>query len=338
MTTPLATVGILSIGEMGTGIAKLLIAHNFRVVTNLEGRSNDTKTRALSASIEIVKDDKTLVSASDYILSIVPPRDALDTASRISSAFNSQSQAKSTPLCYFDLNAISPRSAREIGELFAKKSPAIQFLDGGIIGGTPRLKDDKSPSTTVSSHPTTTTDWAKPSIPISGPLSQTPPSSFATFSTTLGLNHISDDIGIASGLKCSFASLTKGFTALVLQSFTTANNLGVLPLLISELEQRAPGLRKAANSVTGMPPKAYRWVREMEEIGITHAEEGGFVGAPSSSGNSGVFNEIAQVYRSVADDTVLGDEKTERRKRGLTIEDVATAMGEGLRAKRRKEE
>jgi hypothetical protein len=35
---PLATVGILSIGEMGMGIAKLLIAKNYRVVTNVEGR------------------------------------------------------------------------------------------------------------------------------------------------------------------------------------------------------------------------------------------------------------------------------------------------------------
>jgi hypothetical protein len=35
---PLATVGILSIGDMGVGIAKLLIAKNYRVVTNLEGR------------------------------------------------------------------------------------------------------------------------------------------------------------------------------------------------------------------------------------------------------------------------------------------------------------
>jgi hypothetical protein len=35
---PLATVGILSIGDMGMGIAKLLIAKNYRVVTNLEGR------------------------------------------------------------------------------------------------------------------------------------------------------------------------------------------------------------------------------------------------------------------------------------------------------------
>ena len=35
---PLATVGILSIGEMGMGIAKLLVAHNYRVVTNIAGR------------------------------------------------------------------------------------------------------------------------------------------------------------------------------------------------------------------------------------------------------------------------------------------------------------
>lgn len=37
----LATVGILSIGDMGVGIAKLLIAHNYRVVTNVEGRRWD---------------------------------------------------------------------------------------------------------------------------------------------------------------------------------------------------------------------------------------------------------------------------------------------------------
>lgn len=41
--SPLATVGILSIGEMGMGIAKLLIAHNYRVVTNIEGRRWDSR-------------------------------------------------------------------------------------------------------------------------------------------------------------------------------------------------------------------------------------------------------------------------------------------------------
>lgn len=91
-----------------------------------------------------------------------------------------------------------------------------------------------------------------------------------------------------------------------------------------------PGLFKAAErGVTSMPPKAYRWVREMEEIAKTHAEEGGFEGG---DGN-GVFEGIAKVYTKVADETVLGEEKTEKRKRGLTIEDVAAAMVEGKRKK-----
>lgn len=38
MAKPLATVGILSIGDMGLGVAKLLLAHGFDVVTNITGR------------------------------------------------------------------------------------------------------------------------------------------------------------------------------------------------------------------------------------------------------------------------------------------------------------
>ena len=70
----------------------------------------------------------------------------------------------------------------------------------------------------------------------------------------------------------------------------------------------------------------------MEEIAQTHADEGGF------NGSIGIYGEVAKVYKSVAEETVLGAEKTERRKRGLTVEDVAEAMGEGLSAKRKKVE
>jgi len=35
---PLANVGIISIGEMGLGIARLLAAHNYQVLTNVTGR------------------------------------------------------------------------------------------------------------------------------------------------------------------------------------------------------------------------------------------------------------------------------------------------------------
>ena len=35
---PLANIGIISIGDMGLGIAKLLAAHNYQVLTNVTGR------------------------------------------------------------------------------------------------------------------------------------------------------------------------------------------------------------------------------------------------------------------------------------------------------------
>lgn len=38
MTGTLATVGILSIGSMGAGVARLLSAHNYRVITNASDR------------------------------------------------------------------------------------------------------------------------------------------------------------------------------------------------------------------------------------------------------------------------------------------------------------
>lgn len=108
------------------------------------------------------------------------------------------------------------------------------------------------------------------------------------------------------------------------------------------MSERVPGLWKSVNGgITGMPPKAYRWVREMEEIGICHGETG-FPGGESTDGKGeegkGIFGEIADVYRSVADETVLGEEKTEKRKRGKTVEDVAQCMIEGLVSKRAKKE
>lgn len=83
-----------------------------------------------------------------------------------------------------------------------------------------------------------------------------------------------------------------------------------------------------------MPPKAYRWVHEMEEVAATHAEDGGLVKQEGMD----VFAAIAAVYKAVADETELGKEKTGRRKRGRTVEDVAEAMAVGLHGKRKKME
>jgi len=79
-----------------------------------------------------------------------------------------------------------------------------------------------------------------------------------------------------------------------------------------------------------MPPKAYRWVHEMEEIRDTFAADGGF------TKEEAIFGGVSRTYALVADDTVLGEEKTETRSRGKTAEDVAECMSDGIEKRKVK--
>ena len=82
--------------------------------------------------------------------------------------------------------------------------------------------------------------------------------------------------------------------------------------------------------MTAMAPKAYRWVDEMREIGKTMGRSGGLkMGAE-------LFESVADVYRFVSEETVLGQERVGKRKRGTTVEDVAECMEEGVQRKMKK--
>lgn len=248
------------------------------------------------------------------------------TAQRIMDVSTTSSFTKRTrPLYFLEMNAVSPKLIRGINELLGAAGNRIRFIDGAVIGSAPSLKDDRSDPSKIES-------WKRPSIPMSGPQKlEDAETSGSHLASILGARHISDDIGAASGLKMSFASLTKGFTALAIQSFTTAHRLGVLPELQQHLQQISPKTFDLANaSMPRMPPKAYRWVREMEEIEATLAEDGGFEGEES------IFGGIARTYDLVAHGTDLGNEKTERRSRGKTAEDVAVLMSEGIDRRKQK--
>ncbi|KAL2801636.1 6-phosphogluconate dehydrogenase [Aspergillus granulosus] len=305
-------IGILSIGDMGVGIGKLLISQGYKVATFAEDRSEHTRERAKSSGIELLSSIAALVSESACILSIVPPRDALTTAQRVADVTSSEASTRENPLYYLDLNAIAPSHASQIESLFAP-TPNIIFIDGGIIGGPPRLKPDAP------------IGWTRPSIVVSGP-TKLP---YIDLAQTLNIDHITDTIGPASGLKMCFASTTKGFIAIAIQSLVTAEAMGVYPQLRGYLEKHnKEALAIADRGVVSMPPKAYRWVNEMQQIGRTMEEEGGF--------SSGLFDGVAEVYRVVAEDTALGLEQPGRRQRGLTVDDVVTVMREGMKATKQK--
>jgi len=52
--------------------------------------------------------------------------------------------------------------------------------------------------------------------------------------------------------------------------------------------------------------------------------------------NNDSFYGVADVYSAVAEDSILGDEKPGKRRRGKTVEDVVELLSEGLQAKKRR--
>ena len=78
-----------------------------------------------------------MIAQADYILSIVPPRDAVSTAKRFAEAATGHVRDKDKePLFYIDLNAISPTRARML-EAIWKDCPRMRFLDGGVSSSVP---------------------------------------------------------------------------------------------------------------------------------------------------------------------------------------------------------
>lgn len=261
---------------------------------------------------------------------MVPPRDAAATAQRIVDAVTGPFR-RSEPLYFADLNAVAPSTTKSIAALFEQTRGQVRFIDGAIIGGPPAPPKPSAAVPGAAAQPAVAgAGWSVPSVPVSGPYKIAEiPGYGEALAATLNVRHVSDEIGVASGLKMCFASLTKGFTALAIQSFTTAKRLGVLDELRGELQGLVPAHGAAAErGLVSMPPKAYRWVREMEEIALTFDEEGGFP--------PGLFQGVADVYRAVAEDTVLGQEKVGKRKRGTDVHDVAAAVAEGLENKKKK--
>lgn len=207
--------------------------------------------------------------------------------------------SRSHPLYYVDLNAISPRSARNIASLFAQNTK-IRFVDGGIIGPPPSLSQAGK--------------WSKPSLPTSGPHPLPD-----HLSETLNAFRLSDAVGAASGLKMCFASLTKGLAAIAVQSFSTAAQLGVLPELQRHLGTYSPKtLELAERGMVGCRGRAGRWVGEMEEINECFKEVGGWE-REMFGGAAGVFSKVAEVVSERAE---------EETGTGSTADDVAEMMAE----------
>jgi L-threonate 2-dehydrogenase len=287
------SVGILSPGDMGHSIGAVLHQHGLRIVTNLQGRSPRTIDLAKTAGFINIEDDEKLVDEADIILSILPPSQARTCTERIATVLRRTGKM----LLFVDCNAISPRTVQSLDQLITEAGGS--FVDGGIIGGPP--------------HPGT----QGPRLYVSGAQA---PEIAQLQAYGLDIRVISSQSGQASGLKMCYASLTKGLTTLATVALVAGRTLGIEDTLQAEFAD-LPFFKALERSVPDMPPKAYRWVGEMEEISQMFSD----LGLPPQ-----IHAGAAALYRFI-EGTTLGAEIPEQRQRGQTLDEVVEILAAELK-------
>ena len=123
-------VAVIAPGMMGSGVGQRLVENGIEVRTLLAGRSDATLARAKAAGMVGASDEQ--IVASDIILSILPPGDALGLAERLAPALRA---AAKKPV-YVDCNALDPATVLRIARVV--QETGATFVDGGIVGGPPR--------------------------------------------------------------------------------------------------------------------------------------------------------------------------------------------------------
>ncbi len=285
------TVGILSPGDMGQAIAAVLNQNGLKTIAALDDRSPRTRQLAAAANIQDVGSLTQLVIESDVVLSVLVPAAATEAANLVAEIIANVGKQ----ILYVDCNAVAPQKVKRIAQLI--ESSGATFVDASIIGPPPRVPG----RTRIYASGKQTDEFQQ------------------LRNYGLDIRVIGDEIGQASGLKMSYAALTKGLTAIGTELLIAAHRLGLDEQLWEEVSSSQPELAAIlTRSIPSMTPKAHRWIGEMEEIAETFQELGL---------TERIFYGAADVYRLVKD-TSLGKETPEECDRDRPLRDIITTLSD----------
>jgi putative dehydrogenase len=274
-------VAIVAPGAMGAGIGKRLASHGVRVLTSLAGRSEATAARAREAGMVAASSEE--IAAADFVLSILPPGDALALAQRFAPVL----AATNAKPVYVDCNAINPATVVKVAGAIAPTGCA--FVDAGIIGPPPKGDD------------------AGPRLYASG----TEAARFASLRQYgLDVRVLEGPLSAASALKMSYAGINKGTQAIGAAMMLAAMRAGSADALYDELSfSQKEMLAQFKQQLPKMPAKAYRWIAEMQEIA-------GFVADDPAARD--LYEGAARFYEKMAEDFSGGQKAADALESFLT--------------------
>lgn len=241
------TIGLLSPGEMGSCLARILTKQGYRVVTTLDGRSDRTRRQAAECSLVLVESMEDLAREASVVISVVPPADA----ERVAAEFQAAVQGQSAGVVYVDANAIAPATAQRIDR--SCQNHGVDFVDASIHGLAAKL-------------PTCGTLY----------LSGKRANQIATlFESSLCVTILGADPGTASAAKMLIGGLNKGVVALFTELTLLADSLGLLNETLEIYERSYPGVMEiVARLLPTFPRHAQRRRQELHELSRTMRDAG----------------------------------------------------------------
>ena len=234
------TIAVIAMGEMGSGVARRLHERGATVITSLAGRSAASAARAEKAGAIPVSTDDELVRAGRH--HPVDRAAGRCGGARRAARAGDQARRAQAGLCRLQRGLAADRGADRRG---AARIPAASMW---MPGSSARRRARHGRTIFYASGP-----GAK---------------EFERLSAHgLTIRLMDGPNGAASAMKLSYAGITKGCTAIGSAMMLGATRGGTADALLQELSESQPMLLNWMRGfVSRMPPKAYRWVAEMEEI------------------------------------------------------------------------
>ena len=290
----ISTVAILSPGDMGHAVGQRLRENELDVITCLAGRSDRTRALASKAGIRDIPTMEDLVRQADLVMSMTVSAAVPGVCRQVADALT----ATGADILFAECNAISPQLARELEPVITVAGG--RYVDVSIIGGPPR--PGYSPHFYASGEQASEFEGLNDS--------------------GLTVLKLDGEVGQASGIKMCYAAMTKGTSALYSQLLMAAELMGLTEPLLAEFQSgQQEVLQRMERGIPSVPPRARRWVSEMEEIRDTFAHLGM---------TPHLFEGVAEMYRLIGS-SPLGEEYPETRDRDRTFTETVAQLAQHVR-------
>lgn len=234
-------IGLVSAGELGTAIGKLLRAGGYDVFVSLEDRSDGTVARARTSGFRELPELSSLLGSVDVLLSVVPPGQAGAVARQVADARGRRDRE----LLYVDMNSIAPATVRRVADLVCY--PETVFADAVVVGLADRLSSQGT-------------------LFVSGPGAHRVG---ALFSAGLRVVDLGPEIGRASLFKMLIGGFNKGLAALAMETGAAANRGGLLEAFVGECRRYYPGVLTVLDRL--LPTYPAHAARRVDELGEAEA-------------------------------------------------------------------